>query len=140
MTKRIVYALLLVLPSLAMGTQNIPTKTNFSKMEIETIYGDKRIQFLIQRVSDTEAEINLYSAGNLTKKRKISRNDWDFLVKEFNKLKNPKMVPANCYRSKIEIQVSGSEHKIERKSSCFGMNTATSDQYVRFARILAASI
>lgn len=108
-------------------------------LKVESIHGDNKSKLMINRISKTEVELQLYSSGRFKGRRKLSQQDLDFILKEYQKLPVPLKVPQDCYRSRLDITLFKNGDQLSKKSSCFGMTTETSADYVRFARILTVS-
>ena len=104
-------------------------------LEVSTTVSEVSTQFKIIS-SNGSSSIYMHTSSGIDRKREISKADFDFLLSEYAKLPVPAQLPADCYRSKIELQSFRNGALESKKSSCFGLNTVTEKSYIRFSRIL----
>jgi hypothetical protein len=105
--------------------------TNDSKLKITTQVGDIFSLITLEKKSN-EFYIEHQDSRSKVKNHKISKENYDFLVKEFKALKNPPKLSADCYRSKVEISFFKNNKIESQKSSCVYMKTITSEAYESF--------
>lgn len=103
-------------------------------ISVEIVNGDAIAHFKIDSHAKTLTKTTRADAQKI---RILKPEDIDFLVAQVNKLPSLKQAPKECYRARMQIVVTTSNSKVTRKESCFGMHSITSEQYQKFASLLA---
>jgi hypothetical protein len=117
----------------------IGTEIRASQILATTQYGDKKSDFKLSWIQNNSI-ISLNTSYGEKSQRKVSNKGIAFIFTEFDKLKLPKHIPKECYRSKVEIKKIDNDGKIITKSSCFGVRTITSKQYAKFINLLVSAL
>lgn len=143
---RILFACLLILsaaPAFAKEKPKATPKPTAKAKEVKIVVnarlGERFTQFTLVDKKDGKPQLVMNSSAGYHLKRTLTSKNYDYIMSEFKKLPQAPKIPANCYRARMDIQVTGLEKSTLRKSSCFGVKTITSPQYGRFAGILASA-
>lgn len=120
--------------ALAAGTKQTTRKiaSGASEMQIRSVVMDRSKNFRVLK-NETGYQIILNSE-EVTRTRNLTQADGDFIFAEFKNLPSPPKIPDDCYRSRVDIVVTGVN--ADSKSSCIGVTTVTSEAYERFIGIL----
>jgi hypothetical protein len=106
--------------------------SGYSEMQVHSVLMESNRNFRIIK-NENGYQITMKSADG-TKNRNLTQEDGDFIFSEFQKLSVAPKIPDDCYRSRVDIVVTGSN--AATKSSCVGLKTITSASYERFMGIL----
>lgn len=106
-----------------------------SQMVAQSMIGDREVRFLVTQESE-RFTIERWIGGEHKQSRPLKKNDWRFLVSQFRKLPQPKNIPPECSRARIDVTLTENGKTIAR-SSCLGIKTVTSAHYSRFSQTLA---
>ncbi len=101
------------------------------KIKISTQVNDQ-VSVIVLQKSDKEYFIEDASAHPKPNRHSISKENYDYLIREFKKLKDAPKIPQECYRSTVEIEYFKNEKLSSRKRSCVYLKTLTSESYENF--------
>jgi hypothetical protein len=104
------------------------------QLRARTLHGDREVRFLAQNRGGSMSLERMID-GRASKTRKLTEKEWNYLIRELKKLPNPKVIPPECARARMDI-VYNHDGKEESRTSCFIVKTNTSTAYARYAQIL----
>lgn len=110
-------------------------KTSF-KITATVTYGDAVTKIVVDGTT-AEPTIQLTPVTGKPLNRKLTEENLKYILAEFEKLKAPDHVPKECYRSRMNVSLIGPNGKVTDKASCFAVKTITSNDYQKFANLLA---
>lgn len=105
------------------------------QMGVVTTFGDQVTRFEMTG-GDNGGVIRIITAKGDDSKRDLNKRDFAYILKRFKDLPRPPSVPESCARTRVDIRYS-KRGAAEIKSSCFGVSSITSPEYVRFVNLLA---
>ena len=96
-------------------------------------FGDRTTEFKLK--GGPQPTIESKNNNGLHKNTPLSKNNFEVLVKRFNKLGVAK-VPADCARARMEITYTDAKGKSQSKQSCFAVKAGFAEDYQRYANLL----